>query len=105
MIRSYVVADQFRSLDAHGWRLQRPAEVEHLLARKQAVVGGFVKRVASEDGTDAAYDLRSDPGEERPFPGSEAPFTARVPEPDAAATPVILDAVPRKMLEVLGYLQ
>lgn len=63
------------------------------------------KRIVGEDGSDAGYDLRSDPAEERAFPGPETSLAVRVPEPDPAGAPVPLDAVPRKMLEVLGYLQ
>jgi arylsulfatase A-like enzyme len=100
-----VTAEQFRPPGAHGWRRQRPDQIEHLLARKQAVVAGGLKRIVAEDGSDAGYDLRTDPGEERPFAGRGTGLAARVPEPDAERAPVPVDAVPRKMLEVLGYLQ
>jgi arylsulfatase A-like enzyme len=100
-----VAAEQFRPPEAHGWRRQRPGEIEHLLARKQAVIAGGIKRIIAEDGSDAGYDLRTDPGEERPFAGSGTRLPARVPVPEADRRPVALDAVPRKMLQVLGYLQ
>jgi arylsulfatase A-like enzyme len=100
-----VRAAQFRPPDARGWRRQRPEAIEHLFARKQAVVTDSLKRIVGEDGSDAGYDLRSDSREERPFPGRETELAARVPEPDPARPPVSMDAVPRKMLQVLGYLQ
>jgi arylsulfatase A-like enzyme len=100
-----VRAAQFRPPDARGWRRQRPDEIEGLLARKQAVVAASLKRVIGEDGSDAGYDLRTDPREERPFPGRETELAAGVPEPDTARSPLTMDAIPRKMLQVLGYLQ
>ena len=101
-----VRAEQFSPKTlAHGWARQRPAEVEYLFARKQAVVSGSLKRIVAEDGTDSGYDLSLDPGEERPFPGSETSLKAEVPEPEGARTPPTLDPIQTKMLEVLGYLQ
>jgi arylsulfatase A-like enzyme len=90
---------------AHGWAHQRPGEVEYLFARKQAVVAGSLKRIVSADGSDSGYDLRADPGEVRPFPGSETRLSAQVPEPELARPAPTLDPIQSKMLEVLGYLQ
>ena len=90
---------------AHGWAHQRPAEVDYLFARKQAVMSGRLKRIIAADGSDAGYDLHADPGEERPFPGSETSLSAEVPEPDAGGPAPTLDPIQSKMLEVLGYLQ
>jgi arylsulfatase A-like enzyme len=100
-----VLAEQFRPSNEHGWRRQRPEEAESLFARKQAAIAASRKRVVSQDGSDVGYDLRSDPREEHPFPGRETELAARVPQLDPGAQPVAMDAVPRKMLEVLGYLQ
>jgi arylsulfatase A-like enzyme len=101
-----VRAEQFSPTTlAHGWAHHRPAEVDYLQARKQAVVSRSRKRIVAADGSDAGYDLRADPGEERPFPGQETNLSARVPEPEAGRTPPALDPVQSKMLEVLGYLQ
>jgi arylsulfatase A-like enzyme len=104
--RRLVRAEQF-SPDtlAHGWAHQRPDEVEYLHARKQAVVSRDLKRIIAADGSDSGYDLRADPGEERPFAGQETHLGARVPEPEAGRTAPALDPVQSKMLEVLGYLQ
>jgi arylsulfatase A-like enzyme len=104
--RRRVRAEQF-SPDtlAHGWAHQRPDEVEYLHARKQAVVSRDLKRIIASDGSDLGYDLRTDPGEERPFPGQETQLSARVPEPEEGRAPPALDPVQSKMLEVLGYLQ
>jgi hypothetical protein len=101
-----VRAEQFsKETMARGWAHQRPAEVDYLFARKQAVVSRSLKRIIAADGSDSGYDLSLDPGEERPFPGSETELLARVPEPEAARTPPSLDPIQSKMLEVLGYLQ
>lgn len=100
-----VFAEQYRPAGAHGWRRQRPSEFESLFARKQAAIGAERKRIVSEDGSDSGYDLRTDPHEEHPFAGPETELVARVPEPDSSRPAVDMDAVPRKMLEVLGYLQ
>jgi arylsulfatase A-like enzyme len=100
-----VRAEQFRSPDGRSWRRHRPGEAVYLLARKQAVVGGGLKRIVAEDGSDVGYDLHADPAEERPFPGRGTRLSAWVPEPDPESQPVPLDALPRKMLQVLGYLQ
>jgi len=103
--RRWVRAEQFSPETlAHGWAQRRPAEVGYLFARKQAVVDGKLKRIVAADGADAGYDLRLDPGEERPFPGSDTELPARVPEPEARTAPT-LDPIQSKMLEVLGYLQ
>ena len=100
-----VLAEQFRPSNTQGWRRQRPEEAESLFARKQAAVMAFRKRVVSEDGSDRGYDLLNDPREERPFPGRKTELAVKIPQLDATAQPVTMDAVPRKMLEVLGYLQ
>jgi arylsulfatase A-like enzyme len=104
--RRVVQAEQFRS-DTHArtWAHQRPAEVDHLFARKQAVVSRSAKRIVAADGSDRGYDLRVDPGEERPLPGSDTGLSAEVPEPLAGRNTPAPDPVQRKMLEVLGYLQ
>jgi arylsulfatase A-like enzyme len=104
--RRRVRAEQF-SPDtlAHGWTHHRPDEVEYLHARKQAVVSRDLKRIIAADGSDSGYDLRTDPGEERPFPGQETHLSAWVPEPEEGRAPPALDPVQSKMLEVLGYLQ
>jgi arylsulfatase A-like enzyme len=102
--RRLVRAEQFAKLD-HGWAHQRPAEVDYLFARKQAVVSRSLKRIVAADGSDSGYDLRLDPGEEQPFPGSKTNLSAQVPEPDMARTAPALDPIQSKMLEVLGYLQ
>jgi arylsulfatase A-like enzyme len=103
----HVRAEEFRPtiMGDRGWRLHHPAEADYLLARKQAVVGGALKRIVSGDGSDAGYDLIGDPGEERPFAGFETNLSARVPEPTAAETAAALDPLQRKVLEALGYLQ
>jgi arylsulfatase A-like enzyme len=104
--RRLVQAEQFRSdTHARSWAHQRPAEVDHLFARKQAVVSRSMKRIVAANGSDRGYDLRVDPGEEQPFPGSDTELSARVPEPEAGRTAPAPDPVQRKMLEVLGYLQ
>jgi arylsulfatase A-like enzyme len=101
-----VRAEQFSPTTlAHGWAHQRPDEIDYLFARKQAVVSGSLKRIVAADGSDSGYDLRADPGEERPFPGSETRLSAQVPEPEATRAAPALDPIQRKMLEVLGYLQ
>jgi hypothetical protein len=100
-----VLAEQFRPSNDHGWRRQRPEEAESLFARKQAVISVSRKRVVSQVGSDVGYDLRSDPREEHPFPGRETELAAQVPQPDPETQPVEMDVIPRKMLEVLGYLQ
>ena len=69
------------------------------------MIAGGIKRIVAEDGSDAGFDLRADPGEQRPFAGRATRLAARVPEPEAERKPVPMDAVPRKMLQVLGYLQ
>ena len=101
-----VRAEQFRPMaSAHGWPHNRPAEIGYLFARKQAVVGGSLKRIVAADGSDSGYDLATDPGEKRPFPGAETSLRANLPEPQATAAEVHFDPLQRKMLEVLGYLQ
>jgi hypothetical protein len=101
-----VRAEQFRPGEsAHGWTHQRPTEVGYLFARKQAVVSGSLKRIVAADGSDRGYDLRADPGEERPFPGEKTNLRASIPKPEAGRTAPAPDPVQRKMLEVLGYLQ
>ena len=102
-----VRAEQFLShkASAHTWTHQRPTEVVYLFARKQAVVSGSLKRIVAEDGSDRGYDLRADPGEERPFPGEKTNLRASIPNPEAGRTAPAPDPVQRKMLEVLGYLQ
>ena len=90
---------------AHGWAHQRPDEVDYLFARKQAVVSRGLKRILAADGSDSGYDLSADPGEERPFPGSETKLSAQVPEPDMARKAPTLDPIQSRMLDVLGYLQ
>lgn len=103
--RELIRAEQFTDTLAHGWAHHRPDEVEYLHARKQAVVSRGLKRIIAADGSDSGFDLRTDPGEERPFPGQETHLSARVPEPEVGRTPPTLDPVQSKMLEVLGYLQ
>ena len=104
--RQPVRAEQFSPKTlAHGWAHQRPDEVGYLFARKRAVVDGRLKRIVAADGSDSGYDLSLDPGEERPFPGSETNLSARVPEPELTRTAPALDPIQSKMLEVLGYLQ
>jgi arylsulfatase A-like enzyme len=104
--RQWVRAEQFsKDTLARGWAHQRPGEVDYLFARKQAVVSRSVKRIVAADGSDRGYDLRGDPGEERPFPGSDTGLSARVPEPEAGRTAPAPDPIQSKMLEVLGYLQ
>lgn len=104
--RRLVRAEQFSPKElAHGWAHQRPSEVDYLFARKQAVVSLSGKRIVAADGSDRGYDLRGDPGEERPFPGSDTGLSARVPEPQANRPAPTLDPIQSKMLEVLGYLQ
>jgi arylsulfatase A-like enzyme len=101
-----VRAEQFRPKTlAHGWARQRPAEIDYLHARKQAVVSRSLKRIVAADGSDSGYDLSLDPGEERPFPGSETNLLARVPEAELTRAAPALDPIQSKMLEVLGYLQ
>ncbi len=104
--RRLVRAEQF-SKDTRklGWAHHRPAKVDYLHARKQAVVSRNLKRIIAADGSDSGFDLRADPGEERPFLGQETNLRAWVPEPEAGRTPPALDPVQSKMLEVLGYLQ
>jgi arylsulfatase A-like enzyme len=104
--RRLVRAEQF-SKDTRklGWARYRPAEVDYLHARKQAVVSRNRKRIIAADGSDSGFDLRADPGEERPFQGQETNLDAWVPEPETGRTPPTLDPVQSKMLEVLGYLQ
>jgi hypothetical protein len=92
-------------MGARGWPLHHPDRVDYLFARKQAVVGRDRKRIVAADGSDAGYDLIADPGEERPFPGSQSRLSARVPEAEAAETTATLDPLQRKVLEVLGYVQ
>jgi arylsulfatase A-like enzyme len=104
--RRWVRAEQFsKDTLARGWAHQRPTDVDYLFARKQAVVSRNLKRIIAADGSDAGFDLRADPGEERPFPGEETNLSARIPDPQAGRTTPALDPVQRKMLEVLGYLQ
>jgi arylsulfatase A-like enzyme len=104
--RRRVRAEQFsKETMAHGWAHQRPADVDYLFARKQAVVTRSLKRIVAADGSDSGFDLRADPGEERPFPGPETNLDAWVPQPEADRAPPALDPVQSKMLEVLGYLQ
>jgi arylsulfatase A-like enzyme len=99
-------AEQFRPTElAHGWPHNRPAEIRYLFARKQAVLSGSLKRIVAADGSDSGYDLATDPGEERPFPGSETNLGAHIPEAQATGADVEFDPFQRKMLEVLGYLQ
>jgi hypothetical protein len=69
------------------------------------VVSRSLKRIVAADGSDSGYDLSLDPGEKRPFPGSETNLSARVPEPELTRAAPALDPVQSKMLEVLGYLQ
>jgi len=103
-----VRAEQFRPsamMGARGWPHHHPDEVDYLFARKRAVVGRDRKRIVSADGSDAGYDLIADPGEERPFPGSQTRLSARVPETEAAEPAATLDPLQRKVLKVLGYVQ
>lgn len=100
-----VRAEQFRPMElAHGWPRNRPTEIDYLYARKQAVVGASLKRIVAADGSDWGYDLATDPGEERPFPGADTGLSAHIPGPQATAADVEFAPFQRKMLEVLGYL-
>ena len=78
-------------------------------ARRGATIGERYKRVISEDGIDAGYDLALDPGEVRPFPGERLPLEAVVPEPPEIADPDgsldAMDAAQREALRALGYVQ
>ena len=64
-----------------------------------------LKRIIAADGSDSGYDLRADPGEERPFQVHETNLSAWIPEPEAGRAAPAPDPVQRKMLEALGYLQ
>ncbi|MBW1687984.1 MAG: hypothetical protein JRS35_23350 [Deltaproteobacteria bacterium] len=64
-----------------------------------------LKRIVAADGSDSGYDLVADPGEERPFPGTETELSAHIPEPQATEEDVEFDPLQRRMLEMLGYLQ
>jgi len=101
-----VRAEQFRSQIDHGWEHNRSPEViEALLARKQAIVSGNLKRVVAEDGGDQGYDLKADPQETKAFPGSETGLDARAPVAWAGASMEVLDPVQKRALQALGYLQ
>ena len=64
---------------------------------------GTSKRIVVDDGTDVAFDLARDPGEEHPLPGGSVGLVARVPAaPDESETPQ-LDEGQRRALEALGY--
>jgi len=101
-----VRAEQFSpDKGGKGWRHHRREQSDYLLARKEAVVDGTLKRIVSEEGSDLGYDLRLDPGEEHPFPGTATRLDARVPDPGASQTVATIDPFQQKVLQALGYLQ
>jgi choline-sulfatase len=107
-----------RELQAEHFRTDRatrlwagnvdPIRMPWIKARRGATITSRLKRVISEDGIDAGYDLSRDPEEVRPFPGEQTGLEAAVPVP-----PVIedsgmadeMDAAQREALRALGYVQ
>ncbi len=101
-----VRAEQFfPNKGAMGWRRHRKEQSEYLLARKEAVVDGALKRIVSGEGSDFGYDLRLDPAEDHPFSGAQTKLDARVPDPGASRTAAAIDPFQMKVLQALGYLQ
>ena len=86
-----------------------PVRLPWIRARKGASITTRLKRVVSEDGIDAAWDLVADPAELRPFRGENVPLAASVPEPpapmEAAPDGGELDEAQREALRALGYVQ
>lgn len=97
-----LTAESYRPPDTDEWN--RPDMAAELVARKRAVLRGTLKRIVGEDGTDRAYDLASDPADERPLPADAVSLAATVPgpPPDGAAA-ASLDPGQRRALEALGY--
>jgi arylsulfatase A-like enzyme len=101
-----VRAEQFSpAKGGKGWRHHRGEQSDYLLARKEAVVDGTLKRIVSEEGSDLGYDLKLDPAEQHPFEGAETELDARVPDPGASQTIATIDPLQQKVLQALGYLQ
>lgn len=86
-----------------------PIRLPWIRARKGASITTRLKRVVSEDGIDAAWDLVTDPLELRPFPGESVPLEASVPEAPApvesAPDGSEMDEAQREALRALGYVQ
>ena len=85
-------------------RHRTTSELARIRARRGATMGRWKKRVTADDGTDLGYDLRADPGEERPFDGSQTGLACRQPAPPSgAASRVQLDPQQIEALKSLGY--
>lgn len=86
-----------------------PIRLPWIRARRGATITSRLKRVISDDGIDAGYDLALDPGEVRPFPGQRTGLEAKVPVPPVIADPdgalEAMDAAQREALRALGYVQ
>lgn len=100
-----ITAEQFaeKGGQPNSWREHRPDVWRLVDGTTQAVLRGTTKRIVVDDGTDVAFDLASDPGEERPLPGDSVGLAARLPdEPPESETPQPDEGVLRA-LEALGY--
>ncbi len=100
-----ITAEQFseRGGQQNGWRKGRPALWNLVDGTSQAVLRGTTKRIVIDDGTDVAFDLARDPGEEHPLPGGSVGLAARVPAAPAEGKAPKLDEGQRRALEALGY--
>ncbi len=100
-----ITAEQFaeKGGQASGWRKSRPDVWNLVDGTSQAVLRGTTKRIVVDDGTDIAFDLARDPGEEQPLPGGSVGLVARVPDAPAEGEAPQLDEGQRRALEALGY--
>lgn len=100
-----IFAEQFRNDSLLIWARARD-EIARLRGRKAAVVSGRFKRIVSEDGWHANYDVESDPGEERAV--AELANVPRLEPPIPLRTdpvPVAVDPARESALRALGYVE
>ena len=86
-----------------SWQENRPDIWNLVDGTTQAVLRGTAKRIVVEDGTDVAFDLARDPGEENPLRGDSLGLVARVPEAPVQRETLQIDEGQRRALEALGY--
>jgi arylsulfatase A-like enzyme len=101
-----ITAEQFaeKGGQANSWRKHRPDVWNLVDGTTQAVLRGTTKRIVVDDGTDVAFDLARDPGEEHPLPGDSVALAARVPDAPVEGETPQLEEGQRRALEALGYL-
>jgi arylsulfatase A-like enzyme len=100
-----ITAEQFAEKGGQesAWRENRPDLWSLVDGTTQAVLRGTTKRIVVEDGTDVAFDLARDPGEDHPLPGNSVGLAARVPDTASDGEAPRLDEGRRRALEALGY--